>query len=189
MEKKLKELEDLRNQYSEVLRLSKSLPIKIDKVRHEIDKLNKSHYYVYIVLVDGELRYIGKGSGDRWKHSISGASSVPELNRDHFAGKYIEVRTLGERFTEAMAVEVERDLIYSAVNLCGYSIYNKVKPQVAEELDMDFIRYSYPIKGANNSKCRETRDSNIIKRYGGLGDVTQSSDCVDLLGCFDISSE
>ena len=114
MEKKLKELEDLRNQYGEVLRLSKSLPIKIDKVQHEIDKLNKSHYYVYIVLVDGELRYIGKGSGDRWKHSISGASSVPELNRDHFAGKYIEVRTLGERFTEAMAVEVERDLIYSA---------------------------------------------------------------------------
>ncbi len=39
--------------------------------------------YVYFVISNLELIYIGKGTGDRWQHSISGASHNKFVNEYH----------------------------------------------------------------------------------------------------------
>ena len=59
---------------------------KLNKLTSKINEANGNCYYVYIVFVNGVPKYVGKGKGDRFKHPISGASSVPELNRDFFNG-------------------------------------------------------------------------------------------------------
>ena len=44
-----------------------------------------SKYYVYAAYgLDGELLYVGKGSGERYKHCINGCSAVKDLNRYYF---------------------------------------------------------------------------------------------------------
>lgn len=44
-------------------------------------------YYVYQVKLDGEVVYIGKGKGDRWKHPTSGKSHVLAFNEMYFKGE------------------------------------------------------------------------------------------------------
>lgn len=68
-------------------------------------------FYVYFVYVEGELRYIGKGKGKRYKHPTSGISSCRELNRDYFAGKKIEVVKYRQHLDEVEALKVERTQI------------------------------------------------------------------------------
>ena len=42
-------------------------------------------YYVYHAYSKfGELLYVGKGTGDRWKHCLSGASNNKNINRYYF---------------------------------------------------------------------------------------------------------
>lgn len=48
-------------------------------------------YYVYICYVDGVVKYVGMGKGDRYKHCTSGTSSCAELNRDFFQGNEMRV--------------------------------------------------------------------------------------------------
>ena len=85
-------------------------------------------YYVYEVCVDGEIRYVGKGSGDRYKHVVSGSSSVPLLNKDFFEGKSIEVFIVADNLTEDSASKIEMDYIgsyqYDSINL-----YNRTSPK------------------------------------------------------------
>jgi len=50
-------------------------------------QMKEKIYYIYAAYVDGVLRYIGKGSGDRYKHCTSGRSSCVDLNIDLFNGK------------------------------------------------------------------------------------------------------
>ena len=48
-------------------------------------------YYVYTGYSDGELVYIGRGSGNRKLHLNSGVSHVHKANKLHFLGKQIEI--------------------------------------------------------------------------------------------------
>lgn len=98
-------------------------------VRAELSqKLAKSQKnYVYVVFVDKSLKYIGKGRGDRYKHAVSGISSVMELNRDLFLGKLIEVKIVQNGLTESVATLLERDMIGSAKD--KYDLYNKKLPK------------------------------------------------------------
>jgi hypothetical protein len=100
----------------------------IEYQKKKILRLQGCNYYVYVVFVDAEVKYVGKGKGDRYKHPISGSSSCVELNRDFFNGRCIEVRFAGENLTEDKALNMERDLLYSL----GYNevgLYNKDIPR------------------------------------------------------------
>lgn len=88
-----------------------------------MSKLEK--HYVYACYVDGELKYIGNGVGQRYKHCTSGASHVVELNRDLFAGKKLEVKKTHKNLTKSQAEDIEEELI--RVNFD--SLYNKVVKQ------------------------------------------------------------
>lgn len=143
-------------------------------------------YYVYCVFVDGEVRYIGKGKGDRWKHAISGASSVPELNRDHFTGKYIEVRLFSSRMSEQEAFQLEADLIQTAIVEVGAKswwwhpslrslkmstqdsgdLYNKVIPE-GSYLDCPIFHRSSRITKCvdNNGACKKNRNKHLSDKY------------------------
>ena len=90
-----------------------------------MENISKHKYYVYVATVDGVIRYVGKGSKDRYKHCTSGASSCPELNRDFFAGKEIVVSFIEKDLQENRAEELEQQHI----RLNRESIYNKVEKQ------------------------------------------------------------
>lgn len=79
-------------------------------------------YYVYMVFVDKSLRYIGKGNGGRFTHSVSGTSHVYELNRAYFENSIMEVFCYAEGLSEQNALNLESGLIarygcYEAKNL------------------------------------------------------------------------
>lgn len=116
------------------------LKIQVDTLRKELSKkesqLSKAiregqveqglRYYVYFCLVDGKMAYIGKGTGDRWKHTISGSSSCRELNRDLFAGKTLTVYRTHDRMSEEEAYTQEEEFIFS-FGLFD-NLYNRVLP-------------------------------------------------------------
>lgn len=83
-------------------------------------------YYVYFCLVDGKMAYIGKGTGDRWKHTISGSSSCRELNRDLFAGKQLTVFRTRDNMSEEEAYTQEEEFIFSFGEFGN--LYNRVLP-------------------------------------------------------------
>lgn len=87
----------------------------------EIDKVLKT-YYVYHCFVDGELKYIGMGKGNRYKHCTSGISSCSELNKDFHEGKEIIVKKVVEKLTKTEAQEIEYYHI-----LENEGLYNKRK--------------------------------------------------------------
>ncbi len=68
-------------------------------------------YYVYIVFVDKNIRYIGKGKGTRFCHAVSGTSHVYDLNRDYFENAAIEIFCYAEGLTEINALNLESGLI------------------------------------------------------------------------------
>lgn len=68
-------------------------------------------YYVYECHVDGILRYVGMGKGNRYKHCASGKSSCSELNRDFHEGKEIVVVKVKEKMTKMDALMHEAKLI------------------------------------------------------------------------------
>lgn len=99
------------------------------KYREEIEErckplseLHQRVFYVYEAYVDGELRYIGKGKGARWKHCGSGKSSCSELNKDFHEGKKIEVVIRKDKLLEYEAEGLEIELIRANVDS---GIYNK----------------------------------------------------------------
>jgi hypothetical protein len=71
----------------------------------------ENKYYVYGAYVDGVLKYVGKGTGNRYRHCMSGKSSCAELNRDFFGGKHITVELLHQNLAEYRALILERDMI------------------------------------------------------------------------------
>lgn len=96
------------------------------KRRHK--ELVEGRYYVYIVFVDGKVRYIGKGTKERWKHALGGASTVPYLNRDFFEGKKIEVKCFREFIQEKEALSIEKNLIGIFAYRQEPNVYNKDIP-------------------------------------------------------------
>lgn len=118
----------------------------IDFQKKQMFKLEGKEYYVYIVFVDTLPVYVGKGKGDRYKHPVSGCSSCPELNRDFFSGKYIEVMFVEEFMTEERALKVENEWI-SQIHIDSdygdrYPIYNKKMPDKEEYMD-ECMNYFY----------------------------------------------
>lgn len=81
-------------------------------------------YYVYECRVDGILRYIGMGKGNRYKHCGSGKSSCSELNRDFHEGKEIVVSKVKEKMTKYDALMYEYELINENKGL--YNIKNDI---------------------------------------------------------------
>ena len=131
---------------------------KLNKLTSKINEANGNCYYVYIVFVNGVPKYVGKGKGDRFKHPISGASSVPELNRDFFNGEHIEVRLLyGNRtFSEKRALSAEKDCIGSIMDF--YEIYNKSTPREGDYDYMDCDLYEFSEFVASNKSYKYNRD-------------------------------
>lgn len=88
-------------------------------------------YYVYQCFVDGELKYIGMGKGNRYQHCKSGKSSCIQLNKDFHDGKDIEVVFYEKGLTQAEASAVETDLIWDYKDS---GIYNKqMYPNMASQ--------------------------------------------------------
>lgn len=81
--------------------------------------------YVYFATVDGEIKYIGKGESERWKHCISGSSHLRKLNKDLFMGREICVYMVKAGMTSDDALKLESDLISSFSSHQGVdSLYN-----------------------------------------------------------------
>lgn len=87
-------------------------------------------WYVYAAYVDGVLRYIGKGKGNRYLHCNSGKSSCVELNRDFFAGKTIEVEKVFEDLSDSDASHREALLLQE---YHGKGLYNIQKGKTASQ--------------------------------------------------------
>ena len=77
-------------------------------------------FYVYGCYVDGVLKYIGKGKGNRYTHCTSGASTCTHLNRDFFSGRDMQVKKLKEGMADDDAKELEKLLI----SIAGEGLYN-----------------------------------------------------------------
>ena len=141
-------------------RMIEDAEASIEHQKKKLRKLQGKLYYVYVVFVDGQLKYVGKGKGDRYKHAVSGASSVSELNRDHFSGKYIEVRIVhpDQWLTECEAIKMEMDYIGTALDLVGCdNLYNKAFPNKYHFWDIDLYEYSKRIVSNNASKVNMQR--------------------------------
>ena len=81
----------------------------------------ENKYYVYGAYVDGVLKYVGKGTGNRYKHCMSGKSSCVELNRDFFSDKEILVKFIAENLCEKEAFNIEAD----SIEKHSSTLYNK----------------------------------------------------------------
>ena len=79
--------------------------------------------YVYLVVVEGILKYVGKGCLDRWKHTISGTSHVKALNADYFKGKEICVYIAKAGMEADKALLLESTLIQTFTKQ-GFELYN-----------------------------------------------------------------
>lgn len=84
-------------------------------------------YYVYEALVNGEVKYVGKGKGDRLLHVSSGRSSSKKLNAVVLNGGSVEVRKISENLLEEDALSIERETVRQYFRE-GVDLYNK-KPK------------------------------------------------------------
>lgn len=84
-------------------------------------------YYIYYGRLNGEIVYIGKGKGDRFRHLNSGMSSCYFANKAHFEGEVVDVEIV-ERFeNNDDALSRESELIRELNPLWNYQL-SKVKP-------------------------------------------------------------
>ena len=67
--------------------------------------------YVYLAHSSGELVYVGRGSGNRYRHVFSGRSSSHQLNCLYHDGKPAEVSFHSKSLTYSESVELETKLI------------------------------------------------------------------------------
>lgn len=143
----------------------------IEYQKAKLLSLQGRDYYVYMVFVDGHLRYVGKGKKERYKHAISGTSSCPELNRDFFQEKCIEVRISASKLTEKEALSLEEEYLYSF----GYQrddLYNKSIPT---SLGKYQIYYDYGIgviyhQLSSYACSNKNKDDLIVPKYEEIHD-------------------
>lgn len=117
-------------------------------------------YYIYAAYVDGVLRYIGKGSGDRYKHCTSGRSSCVDLNIDLFNGKKIEVKKIRENLSEREALNAEALLI--EVNYD--TLYNKKKGLPEKDEDIPLSTKLLQLTKTINTETGEEYDVTITDK-------------------------
>ncbi len=87
-------------------------------------------FYIYTVYVDGVLKYIGKGVGDRYLHPISGLSHVKELNKHFYTGCHIYTCIVEDELTEDDALNIESDYL-SFYKSNKAPLYNKRYPSAS----------------------------------------------------------
>lgn len=99
-------------------------------------------HYVYAAMHNGKVVYVGKGTGERWKHCISGTSSSYRMNFLHFQGEDVRVRILVSGLTERAALAVEQRLIheYSPFANMSQSDLYAIDDAVQIELDEKGLR-------------------------------------------------
>lgn len=68
-------------------------------------------YYVYVATVEGEVVYVGKGSGTRSSHINSGISHSYKANKSHFSGVVADVELVATNLNEIDAYELESHII------------------------------------------------------------------------------
>jgi hypothetical protein len=115
-------------------------------------------YYVYVCKVDGVVKYIGMGKKDRYKHCTSGVSSCPELNRDFFAGKVMDVEIVKKGLSEEDAKTLEADMIRNDID----NLYNRVikhnpiiKPNLRTIRDIKLIGSNWSIEEREKKAYRQ----------------------------------
>lgn len=109
------------------------------------------NYYVYECTVDGVVRYVGMGKGNRYQHCTSGKSSCSELNRDFHAGKDLVVRKVKEKLSKDQARWEEYELINSLEGL-----YN-IRKDISYDQIPDFKRSTKykQVAEANDPKTKK----------------------------------
>lgn len=84
--------------------------------------LPKGHY-VYMTTVDGEVVYIGRGTGNRMYHTISGASGNKELNRLYFSKARMITEVVQQDMDKEAAKRLEKLLIAKYKPKCCQIMY------------------------------------------------------------------
>jgi len=103
---------------------------------------NKNKYYIYKVIHNEELIYVGKGQGERYKHVNSGASHNKQLNELYYKSLY-ESTSLPEVIleycdSEQDALEKEHELIYTHKPYCNSHLkYTAPEGYFEEEFIVD----------------------------------------------------
>ena len=152
-------------------RMIKDANKAIEYQKAKLLSLQGKDYYVYMVFVDGHLRYVGKGKKERYKHAISGASSCPELNRDFFQEKCIEVRIGASGLTEKEALSLEEEYLHSF----GYQrdvLYNKNIPSTLGKYQ---IYYDYGVgiiyhRLSSHACSNKNKEDLVIPKYEDIYD-------------------
>lgn len=137
-------------------------------------------YYVYTVYVDGVLKYIGRGKGNRIDHCKSGKSSCKELNNDFFQNKNIEVIKVEENLTLEEADQIELDWILSNID---NGIYNK-------KTTSDYFSKPNLSSNKNVNIIAEDMDNKVIKQFCKLNPNIEKEEFMrarDYLGTLGLS--
>lgn len=95
-------------------------------------------HYVYACYVNGVVKYIGMGKGQRFKHCKSGKSSCVELNRDFFNGENMETVIVRDGMTRDEALMVESTIISDIGSKNLYNIREGVRDDL-QERSLEFI--------------------------------------------------
>lgn len=73
--------------------------------------LLKDHIVYQVKDADGQVRYIGEGKSDRWKHVNSGVSHNFKINEHRFIRGEMDVSVLYEGLTKTEALSIEKALL------------------------------------------------------------------------------
>lgn len=90
------------------------------------NKRSYSDFYVYVCTHKDVPVYVGKGSGKRLEHCLSGKSTSAELNRLVFSGELenMKVTKMYSGLTDKEALKREREII-EGFKLLGYNLTNR----------------------------------------------------------------
>lgn len=108
-----------------------------------------SKYYVYVAYgVEEEVLYVGKGSGERYRHCLFGGSTNPDINRYYFQnGEFgsITVKKVKYFETDEEALEHEKYLIKTLKPLFNTDhVEKEVKPllrslSIFEKISLGYV--------------------------------------------------
>lgn len=97
-----------------------------------IEKSGRS--YVYICYIKDLPVYVGKGTGKRWRHCISGKSTNPDLNKAFFehgeSGMRVEI--VEQNLDDHVAYDVEKYWI-KMILAEGYELFNFLSPNLTKD--------------------------------------------------------
>lgn len=135
-------------------------------------------YYVYewFLVETGDIFYVGKGRGNRYKEYHSHAYEAERIREIYDT----DVRFVGINLTEEEAVELETQEMYRVLNETPYVLTNRVTPLLAKRQN------GYAPSESTPSLCFETAPiihvAQIDERYFGMKARPFDSVDMDCLG-------